>query len=283
MKITESYWKENSDDKRANRQSRAAEAGRLRHVDEANAAAKAKHSEPPINEDLKFAGILKSMTDPPKLKQTEDDAGEQRRDDDKKDKKRADGQKDSTENSVNADRVERFKHSGGGQFGGGFGAGGSVGQREILSENFAARSILHIADLERMISVVRKQISLGGKREITLELKRSLLEGLKVKITTGDAAQTEIEFLAANDKIRSQIENRSEELAEILRGRGINLQSLTATLDFGDYKDSSSAGNVEKQSLSPSEKSVEEKSQNDLIDENTFSPKTENDSHQYRA
>ena len=280
MKITESYWKENSDDRRANRESRASEAARQRHIDESNAAVKARQNEPPINEDLKFAGILKSITDPPKLKQTEEDSSEQRRDDDKKDKKRADNQKDSTDNSINADRVEQFNYSGGGQFGGnGFGAGGNIGQTHILSENFAARSILHIADLERMISVIRKQTSLGGKREITLELKRSILEGLKVKITIGEAAQTQIEFLAAGEKIRSQIENHSEELAEILRGRGINLQSLTTTLDFGDRKDSAFAESVEKQIFSSSGKSDQQIAPNDLIAENTFAHEPE----KYRA
>ena len=72
------------------------------------------------------------------------------------------------------------------------------------------------------------------------QLNRSVLKGLQVKITTGDAAQVQIEFLAANEKIRSQIENHSEELAEILRSRGVNLQLLRATLDYNLLNDHTS-------------------------------------------
>lgn len=240
MKINQSYWKENSDDKKSSRLSRAADARRQNTENEANAAAKHKQSESPIKEEMKFAGILKAANNPQKLKQTEEDSSQQRRDDDKKEKRRADGKKDASENPTNSDRIEQYNQSKGGQFGGGgFGAGGNINQSINLSENFAARSILHIADLERMISAIRTQSALGGKREIYLELKRSVLEGLKVKITIDPAARVQIEFLAANQKVRSQIESHSEELAEILRGRGINLQSLRTTIGAGTPENNS--------------------------------------------
>ncbi len=283
MKINENYWKENSEDKRTNHSSRTAEVRRQNAAAENSAAAKSRQTESPLKEDLKFAGILKSITDPPKLKQTDEDSSEQRRDD-KKDRKRADHQKDSTEKSTEVERVERFNYSGSGNFGGGnFGAGGGIGQTQALSENFAARSILHIADLERMISVIRKQISAGGRREIQIELKRSILEGLKVKISTAETGQTAVEFLAGSEKIRSQIEDHSPELAEILRGRGINLQALTTTLDFANQNKTEFEGNSETVESFTSNKSVNGSQTNDPADENTFEHQRDNESNRYRA
>ena len=230
MKINASYWKDNADDKKDRRADWVADARRNTVRNEADAAAKHKQTEPLPKEETKFSGILESAGKLQKTKPTPEDTGEQRRDDDKKDKKNVARDKDSTENRSGNDRIERNQTSYGGQTGGSGGFGGDgINQTIHLSENFAARSILHIADLERMISAIRSQSKPGGKREVLLKLNRSVLEGLQVKITTGDAAQVQIEFLAANEKIRSQIENHSDELAEILRGRGVNLQSLTTT------------------------------------------------------
>lgn len=232
MKINPHHWKENADDRKSSRPSRAAEARRADAENDARQAAKSKQLDAPLKDELKFAGILKSATNPQKLKQADEDASQQRREDDKENKKRSDAQKDSADSVSNNDRVEKFNQFGGGNSGGGgFGAGGNVNQTFNLSDNFAARSILHIADLERMISAIRSQTRLGGKREIYLSLKRSVLEGLQVKITTDEAARVQIEFLAADEKVRSQIENHAAELSEILRGRGINLQSLTTIVN----------------------------------------------------
>ena len=237
MKINQSYWKDNADDKKDRRAEWIADARRHAVQNESDAAVKHKQIQSPVKDDSKFSGLLESAAKPQKAKQTSENTGEQRRDDEKKDKKNAAREKDSTDNRTGNDRIERNQTSYGGQFGGSGGFGGDISQTVHLSENFAARSILHIADLERMILAVRKLTKLDGRREITLKLSRSVLEGLQVKITTGGAARTQIEFLAANEKIRSQIEDHSDELAEILRGRGINLQSLTATLDPGTTND----------------------------------------------
>lgn len=270
MKINPNYRKENADDQKDSRSSRATEARRQNAENETAAAAvKSKQYESPVKEEMKFAGILKAANTPPKPKPAEDDSSDQQqRDDDKKEKRRADERKDSTEKAVNDDRVERYDHSKGGQFGGGFGAGGNINQSVSLSDNFAARSILHIADLERMISAIRTQTALGGKREILLELKRSVLDGLKVKVTIDPVAQVQIEFLAANEKIRTQIENHSAELAEILRGRGIKVQSLRTTLGFSEQdKLSSSNSTID---------AFDSKEAEDSIDDNTFESASEN-------
>lgn len=218
-------------------------------------------------EETKFANLLESSAKLEKPNQQREDSGEERRDDRKKDKKLASSAKDSAE-SLNADGKTENRESAGSQTGGGqsgFGMQGNVGGL-ILNENFAARSILHIADLERLISTVRTQIGLGGKREIVLQLKRSVLEGLSVRITTEAGAGVQIEFLAANEKVRSQIESHAEELAGILRGRGINLESL---------KMSAGADTRENENSSRDENAVaavqaEIDSDNDLSADNTF-------------
>lgn len=266
MKINPSYWKENADDKKSNRADWVAQARRQAVKNEESAAAKQRQAESPLKEETKFSGILEAAT-PQKLKQTNEDAGEERRDDEQKDRKKGALDKDSADRAV-SDRIERNASFHGGNFGGsnGFG-GGDINQTVHLSDNFAARSILHIADLERMISVVRKQTKLDGKREITLELKRSVLEGLKVKITTGDAAQVQIEFLAANENVRAQIENHSGELAEILRGRGINLQSLRVSLADVSPDDAKTFGNDFGETVTSPKIA-------DAVDDNTFEERT---------
>ncbi|MDQ2747467.1 MAG: flagellar hook-length control protein FliK [Acidobacteriota bacterium] len=266
MKINSGYRQDDSEDRKSNRADWVAQARRQSVKNEESAAAKQRQTEfAPLKEENKFSGILESATTAQKVKQTKDDSGEQRREDGKKDRKNAAPGKDSADGAAVGERVERHGSSSGGQYGGSGGFGGELNQTLHLSENFAARSILHIADLERMISAIRRQTNLDGKREVTIELKRSIMEGLKVKITTGDAAQVQVEFLAANEKVRSQIEEHSEELANILRGRGINLQSLTVNIgsDRPNYEES-----VENQSAVSEDDNLS--SRFEPIENNTF-------------
>lgn len=248
MKIKESYWHEaakaDKNDKSNSPNDAAARARQTSHEQSADAANKARRSDSPAKDEPKFADFLESSA--AKLqkpnKQQRQDSSDERRDDEKKEKKQRVGvAKDAADlTAANDGKSEKYESSsGGGQSGGGagnnFGAG--VGQLN-LSENFAARSILHIADLERLVSTVRTQTSLGGKREIVLQLKRSVLEGLQVKITTEPGSGVKVEFLAANEQVRSQIAGHTAELADILRGRGINLQSLTAATDTNNENSS---------------------------------------------
>ena len=165
----------NADDKKSKRAGWIPQTIRKAVKNEESAAKKHRQTEASFKDENKFSGMLESATTSQKLKQTNRDSGEQGREDEKKDKKNAAANdKDSAENAV-SERIERNGSQFGGQFGNNSGFGGDINQRIHLSDNFAARSILHIADLERMISVVRKQTQLDGKREITLELKRSVL------------------------------------------------------------------------------------------------------------
>lgn len=82
----------------------------------------------------------------------------------------------------------------------------------------AARSILHVADLERIVSFVRTQ-TLKDSKEITIALKHSVLEGLQIKIFLGQNGKLKAEFLAANEQTKTQLKKRQSELLEILSNR----------------------------------------------------------------
>lgn len=93
-----------------------------------------------------------------------------------------------------------------------------------------ARAILHITDLERIVASVRTQITAGGRREVTLEMQRSVLEGLRVKISADPSGRVTAEFIAASEQVRAQVEGRAAELADLLRSRGVNLAALKTSL-----------------------------------------------------
>lgn len=106
------------------------------------------------------------------------------------------------------------------------------------AENFAvepetsvppARSILHIADLERIVSGIRTNTFENGS-QIEITLKNSVFDGLKIKLTTDENRRVTAEFVAANEKIKGQIDARSNELADILKQRGVKLSSLQTSV-----------------------------------------------------
>lgn len=113
-----------------------------------------------------------------------------------------------------------------------------------------ARQILHIVDLEKLVAGIRTQINADGKQEITMQLSRSVLEGLRVKITRAADGQINAEFIAASEQVRSQLQSRSTELAEILRGRGVQLATLRTSTDAGDS--SSSSNDNQRRDTAPS-------------------------------
>ena len=120
--------------------------------------------------------------------------------------------------------------SGGDAKGGGF-EQRAASLRETSSsaqEQPGARLILHIADLERIVSAVRTQTLAAGVREVTIDLRRSVLEGLRVKLSTDGAGRVTAEFIAASERVRAQVDARASELADLMRSRGINLAEVRA-------------------------------------------------------
>lgn len=283
MKIKENYLHEalktDKSDKPSWKETARRQTTGTEHSDAAN---KFRPADSPLKDEMKFANLLESPAKSAKPTQQREDSGDERRDDQKSDAKHEAREKSSAENAAGEARAENYE-SAGGQTGeqqqqSGFGMNGQVAGLN-LNENFAARSILHIADLERLVSTVRTQTALGGKREITLQLKRSVLEGLEIKITTGADAKVHLEFLAANEAVRAQVEKHSEELAGILRGRGVNLETLKTSSKSDARRDAA-----------PSEQKLESAGQNQLaaaednrFTENTFEPRTENDGKIYNA
>jgi hypothetical protein len=117
--------------------------------------------------------------------------------------------------------------------GGGFEHRAALRELAPAADTVPARSILHVADLERIVSAVRAQLVEGGRHVVTIELRRSVLEGLQVKLSADGAGRVTAEFIAASERVRSQIDARSSELADLLRGRGVNLASLRTSVETG--------------------------------------------------
>lgn len=279
MKIKVNYLNDTSNANKNDKPNWASETRRRTHLDESESASKNKQTESPLKEEMKFANILTSTAKLNKSNQRDEDSSDSRREDEKKERLR---DKESADSAASDGKTEKYDSSGGGQYGGqgGFGERGNIANLN-LSEAFAARSILHIADLERLISTIRAQSQLGGRREIILQLKRSVLEGLQVKITTDPTTKVQIEFLAANEKVRSEVEKHSEELAGILRGRGINLETLKTTVRSDS--DESSSSNSNESSVVSEISSDSKKEENEILADNTFGDSTENKNTIYQA
>lgn len=265
MKIKTNYLNEASNTNKNDKPNWVSESRRRNLADDSGVSQKLKQTDSPLKEEMKFANLLQSSAKAQKTNQSHDDSSQDRRDDEKKEKAR---EKESADNARGDGKTEKYDSSSGGQFGGqsGFGDRGNINQLN-LNDAFAARSILHIADLERLISTIRTQSALGGKREIIIQLKRSILEGLQVKVTTDPAAKVQIEFLAANEKVKTEIEKHSDELAGILRGRGINLDTMKTTVrsDSQSGEDSSADS-----SILAVDNNQSAKSDDDLLIDNTF-------------
>jgi hypothetical protein len=124
-------------------------------------------------------------------------------------------------------------NAGDGRGGGGFEHRAALRETAAGSDATAARSILHVADLERIVSAVRSQVAEGGRPVVTIELRRSVLEGLQVRLSADGAGRVTAEFIAASERVRSQLDARAGELADLLRGRGVNLAALRTSVEAG--------------------------------------------------
>jgi hypothetical protein len=172
-----------------------------------------------------FASVLEEVARPRERGQQEGDGEGERFD--SQTRERAEG-----ETETNRREERHGDDEGGEQRGGSFDQrGGGVREVSTSQDAASARSILHIADLERIISAVRTQRLAGGVREVTLELRRSVLDGLRVKLSLDGAGRVAAEFIASSERVRAQLDARSPELAEILRSRGVNLASMRTSMD----------------------------------------------------
>jgi hypothetical protein len=97
-------------------------------------------------------------------------------------------------------------------------------------ENINARAILHIADLEKIVSSIRTQLSDVNMPQVVIQLRNSVLEGLQIKLSTDANGKIIAEFVSKSEKARLQVESKTKELADILHNRGIQLSSIKTTL-----------------------------------------------------
>ena len=193
-------------------------------------AASAGESQAPEASGRDFASVLEEVARPrERARPDEDDAARETTDSKKGDRAEPDAEA----------RRREGREGGGGEAGGGDARGG-LDQRGALREVSAAqepagaRAILHIADLERIVSSVRAQTLAGGAREVMIELRRSVLEGLRVRLRLDGGGRLAAEFLAPTEHVRAQLDARAQELAELLRSRGLNLASLGTSVGGGD-------------------------------------------------
>lgn len=93
-----------------------------------------------------------------------------------------------------------------------------------------SRPIVHTTDLNSIVTACQVQLAANGQKEVTLELSHSMLEGLRVKLTSNGAGRITADFLTANEGIKTMLDGRSLELIELLRSRGINLTEFKSSV-----------------------------------------------------
>lgn len=100
----------------------------------------------------------------------------------------------------------------------------------------AARSILHIADLERIVSTVRAE-TFQNQKQVTIALKNSVLQGLQIKLTLTENGKVKAEFLALDKQIEKQLNQRKGELSEILKNRSALFSEVEVKSQNPDEKE----------------------------------------------
>ena len=106
------------------------------------------------------------------------------------------------------------------------GVTGPIGPADEVS----ASQILHIADLDQIARAVHAEVIPGVHSQVILELPRSVLEGLKIKLSAAGPDRISAEFLARTSQVKTLVDDNSSELAAILRSRGIELDKLSVSL-----------------------------------------------------
>jgi flagellar hook-length control protein FliK len=84
--------------------------------------------------------------------------------------------------------------------------------------------------MERILAAIRTQVLPGGNREVTLDLQRSVLEGLRIKLTADPRGRIGVEFLAGSEAVKGQVDARAGELVEMFRAHGVKLQTLQSSV-----------------------------------------------------
>ncbi len=196
-----------------------------------------------------FAGIFESVVKRDKEKDSETDTST--KESKLEDKDNEDSSKDHKRVSEKKENDDSDSSSGNGEANAGSAAWrmNNNTQMPVANlENINARAILHIADIEKIVSSVRTQLSDINMPQVVIQLKNSVLEGLQIKLSTDANGKIIAEFVSKSEKARLQVESKAKELADILHNRGIQLSSIKTSLadastDNGNNQNRQAFGN----------------------------------------
>lgn len=156
----------------------------------------------------------------------------------------------------------------------------------VEAEQFVppARSIMHVADLERIVSGFRTQL-VDGNQQVVITLKNSVFSGLQIKLTTDENRRVTAEFIASNEKIKAQLDLRANELTSLLRQRGVQLNSLQTTVDSGSSDNNQNQHQAENYAAPPTSQKLSRNyaEENVLTDETEKLSESDFDNNSYRA
>lgn len=142
--------------------------------------------------------------------------------------------KETTASTKDVEQNEQNESYGDGESGESSGwSGAPIPMAEAVSDTKTAvppaRAILHVADLERIVSAIRSD-SFAGSKQVTIDLKNSVLDGLQIRITLTEQGNLKAEFLALNEQIKKQLEARKTEIESVLKDRSIKCSELSVAL-----------------------------------------------------
>lgn len=176
----------------------------------------------------KFLDAARETSESDRSKKTVDSDGESSLDE------TGESKKETTSSTKDIDQNEQNESYGDGEGGESSAwSGPPIPTAEMVSDSKTAippaRAILHVADLERIVSAVRSD-SFTGSKQVTIDLKNSVLDGLQIRITLTEQGNLKAEFLALNEQIKKQLEARKTELESVLKGRSIKCSELSIAL-----------------------------------------------------
>jgi hypothetical protein len=147
-----------------------------------------------------------------------------------------------------------------------------VSQTDDVSSD--ARTFLQSVDFDRIVTACQVQLAHNGQPAVTLELSRSMLEGLKVKVSTDGSGRITTEFLAANEGIKSLLDARSAELIEQLRARGISTAEFKSSI-AADSNNANQSSRDQQPNSVPERRSGRIEAVASLSDEESATPTNE--------
>lgn len=98
----------------------------------------------------------------------------------------------------------------------------------------AARSILHVADLERIVATIRTE-TFQNSKQVQIALKNSVLKGLEIKLTIDANGKLKAEFISQDAQVTKQLKARKRELNEIFVRRAVNFSEIEV-VEKGDER-----------------------------------------------